>query len=76
MPEVPADGPATTRRPADPTRGGGPLAAVARFQSILIPVLALAVAFGIGAILIRAQGVNPTYAYTSLFQAAWFSSDG
>ncbi|MCA0438422.1 MAG: ABC transporter permease [Actinobacteria bacterium] len=76
MPEVPADGPANTRRPAVPTRGGGPLAAVARFQSILIPVLALAVAFGIGAILIRAQGVNPTYAYTSLFQAAWFSSDG
>lgn len=63
-------------RPAAPIQGGGPLATLARFQSLLVPVLALAVAFGVGAILIRMQGVNPTYAYTSLFSAAWLSPDG
>lgn len=77
MSEVKPDGSAQpASRPVAPSRGGGPLAALARFQSLLVPVLALAVAFGIGAILIRAQGVNPSYAYQSLFSAAWLSPDG
>ena len=77
MSEVKSDGPAhVTARPAAPSQGGGPLAALARFQSLLVPVLALAVAFAVGAILIRAQGVNPTYAYQSLFSSAWLTPDG
>lgn len=77
MSEVKPDGSAPgTVRPAAPSRGGGPMAALARWQSLLVPVLALAVAFGIGAILIRAQGVNPSYAYRSLFSSAWLTSDG
>ncbi len=47
-----------------------------RYQAIVTPIVALAVAFGVGAILIRLQGVNPTYAYTSLFTSALGSSDG
>lgn len=77
MSEVKSDGPAhATSRPAAPRGAGGPLAALVRFQSLLVPVLALAVAFAVGAILIRAQGVNPAYAYQSLFSAAWLSPDG
>lgn len=77
MSERKSDGPVPAAgRPVAPTRGGGPLAALARFQSLLVPVLALAVAFAVGAVLIRAQGVNPTYAYKSLFSAAWLTPDG
>lgn len=74
MTDTPTTG-ASAARPATST-GGGPLAAVARFQGIIVPVLALLVAFAIGAALIRMQGVNPTYAYTKLFEAAWASPDG
>lgn len=48
----------------------------AHFQAFIVPLVALAVAFAIGAVLIRAQGVNPGYAYTSLFTAALGSSSG
>ncbi len=45
-------------------------------QSVVVPVVALALAFGLGAILISLQGVNPMYAYESLFRAAFGSTDG
>ena len=41
-----------------------------RNQSIVVPIVALVLAFSIGAILIRTQGVSPGYAYESLFRAA------
>ncbi|SMO46310.1 ABC transporter permease [Propioniciclava tarda] len=53
-----------------------PTSTLARFQSFLVPVLALVVAFTIGGILISLQGVNPFLAYKSLFSSAWFTSDG
>lgn len=49
---------------------------VVRYQALVVPVVALAVAFGVGAILIRLQGVNPTYAYISLFKAALGTPEG
>lgn len=66
----------TPTEPARPKNVSGVIAKLSRWQSILVPVFALTVAFGIGAILIRVQGVNPTYAYTALFKSAWFSPDG
>lgn len=47
-----------------------------RYQALVVPLVALAAAFAIGAILIALQGVNPTVAYNSLFRSALFSSDG
>ncbi len=47
-----------------------------RFQAIVVPVIALLLAFSIGAVLIRLQGVDPAYAYQSLFRGALFTSDG
>ncbi|MCE1174465.1 MAG: ABC transporter permease [Propionibacteriales bacterium] len=52
------------------------MATIIRGQSVIVPILALIVAFAIGAILIAGQGVNPISAYASLFHYAWFSSDG
>ena len=49
---------------------------VVHYQALVVPVVALAVAFGVGAILIRLHGVNPAYAYTSLFHSALGTSDG
>lgn len=45
-------------------------------SALLVPVAALAIAFGIGAILIRLQGVDPAYAYRTLFGAALTNTDG
>lgn len=47
-----------------------------KYQSLVVPVVALAIAFSIGAILISLQGVNPLYAYESLFRSALFSPAG
>ena len=47
-----------------------------RNQSIVVPIVALIVAFLLGAILIAFQGVNPITAYKSIFSEAWFDSDG
>ena len=49
---------------------------VARFQGIVVPVVAVLLAFAIGAVLIRLQGVNPTYAYKTLFGSALLTPDG
>ena len=45
-------------------------------QSIVVPIVALIVAFLLGGILIAFQGVNPITAYRSIFSEAWFDSDG
>jgi simple sugar transport system permease protein len=47
-----------------------------RNQAIVVPVMALSIAFAVGAILISFQGVNPLYAYESLFRSALFSTAG
>ncbi len=45
-------------------------------QSIMVPIIAVIVSFGIGSILISLQGVNPLIAYNSIFSEAWFDADG
>lgn len=64
--------------PPAPEKGprNGILDRLAAHQGIVVPIVAIALALIIGAILIRTQGVNPTYAYTTLFNAAWGSPDG
>jgi simple sugar transport system permease protein len=47
-----------------------------RWQAIIVPVFALAIAFLVGAALIAGQGVDPLSAYASLIHYAWFSPDG
>ena len=47
-----------------------------KYQGLVVPIVALVLAFSLGAILISLQGVNPGYAYESLFRAAFGSSDG
>ena len=50
--------------------------ALVKNQGIVVPLVALALAFAVGAVLIRAQGVDPSYAYQSLFKGALFTSAG
>lgn len=52
------------------------LAQVARQQSVITPLVALVLAFAIGGILIRAQGVDPMWAYKYLFTDALGTSSG
>jgi simple sugar transport system permease protein len=59
-----------------PTGPKGVLGLLVRHQTLVVPTVALVIAFSIGAALIRIQGVNPTYAYVSLFSAALGSPDG
>ena len=47
-----------------------------RYQAVVVPVVALGLAFSIGAILIQLQGVNPLFAYDSLFRSALMTEDG
>lgn len=47
-----------------------------RWQGLVVPLVALLLAFAVGAALIRLQGVNPTYAYKTLFGAALLTPDG
>ena len=49
---------------------------IVRRQGIVVPLVALALAFAVGAVLIRLQGVNPTYAYRTLFGSALLTPDG
>jgi general nucleoside transport system permease protein len=46
------------------------LAYLVRKQSLVVPVIAVLVAFTIGAVLIYFQGVNPLSAYKTIFQSA------
>jgi simple sugar transport system permease protein len=50
-----------------PPPPSGVLGVLVRQQSIVVPLVAVVIALLIGAVLIRGQGVNPTYAYKSLF---------
>ncbi|MDO5712592.1 MAG: hypothetical protein Q4P32_12775, partial [Micrococcales bacterium] len=52
------------------------LDSIARFQGVVVPIVALALAFLVGALLIRLQGVNPWYAYRTLFGSALLTPDG
>lgn len=47
-----------------------------RKQSFIVPLIAVLVAFSIGAVLIYFQGVNPLNAYKTIFQAALGSERG
>ncbi|MFC7490663.1 MULTISPECIES: ABC transporter permease [unclassified Knoellia] len=76
--KAPADAPAV---PVVAERGAPPpptglLGFLVRHQAIVVPILAVVLAFAIGAILIRAQGFNPTYAYQRLFQRSFLTEGG
>lgn len=67
----------------DPATGSGAdrarpgvLDRIAAHQGIVVPLVALILAFGIGALLIRLQGVNPAYAYRTMFSGALLTPDG
>jgi simple sugar transport system permease protein len=47
-----------------------------RWQSVVVPLVAVLVAFTLGGVLIAFQGVNPLVAYQSIFSSAWLDSDG
>ena len=49
---------------------------IVRYQAVVVPLVALGLAFSIGALLIQLQGVNPSFAYQSLFRSALMTSDG
>ena len=59
--------------PPPPT---GVLGFLVRHQAIVVPLIAVVLAFAIGAILIRAQGYNPTYAYQRLFEHSFLTESG
>jgi ABC-type uncharacterized transport system permease subunit len=59
--------------PPPPT---GLLGFLVRHQAIVVPIIAVVLAFAIGAILIRAQGFNPTYAYQVLFKHSFATESG
>ncbi|GAA4115343.1 ABC transporter permease [Knoellia locipacati] len=59
--------------PPPPT---GLLGFLVRHQAIVVPLIAVVLAFAIGAILIRAQGFNPTYAYQRLFTHSFLTESG
>lgn len=61
---------------ADRSGPSGALALLIRGQSVFVLVAALVLAFAVGALLIRLQGVNPTFAYQFLFRTAFGSGDG
>lgn len=65
-----------TDAPPDSSRRSTPLDTLARYQGIIVPMVALILAFGVGAVLIRMQGVNPWHAYRTLFGAALLSPEG
>ncbi|GAB3880111.1 ABC transporter permease [Terrabacter terrigena] len=70
-----------TPPPVVPERGAPPpptgvLGLLVREQSIIVPLVAVVAALLIGGILIRAQGVNPTYAYQTLFTYSFLTADG
>lgn len=78
--EVAAEAPLAVT-PVVAERGAAPppkglLGFLVRHQAIVVPIVAVVLAFVIGAILIRAQGFNPTYAYQRLFTRSFFTQDG
>lgn len=70
-------GPAGAQRPPEEKRGDtGPLAYLLTHQSAIVIVVGVLVALAIGAALIRYQGVNPWFAYKTLFSEALLVPDG
>ncbi|MEI9906618.1 MAG: hypothetical protein WDO06_00775 [Actinomycetota bacterium] len=45
-------------------------------RSWLLPIIALAIAFAIGALMMKLEGANPLKAYQTLFTTAFGSTDG
>jgi len=74
--EAPTPSPPVVAERGAPAPPRGVLGLLVREQSILVPLIALVAAFLVGALLIRSQGVNPTYAYKSLFSYALFGGSG
>lgn len=64
------------RAPDGPGSGSRVRARLARHQGLVVPIVALVLAFLVGALLIRLQGVNPWYAYRTLFGSALLTPDG
>ncbi len=68
--------PSPEPEPRQPRDRGGALAYLVAHQSAVVIVVALVIALSIGAVLIRWQGVNPTYAYETLVREALFAPGG
>ncbi len=81
-PQAPSPERPEASEPPEQGQGGAPrppaggLGLLIQNQSVVVIAIALLLAFSIGAVIIRLQGVNPSYAYTSLFDAALFTRDG
>ncbi|MFW5470410.1 ABC transporter permease [Knoellia sp. CPCC 206435] len=73
--EAPPAVPVVAERGAPPPPTGV-LGFLVRHQAIVVPLIAVVLAFSIGAILIRAQGYNPTYAYQRLFEHSFLTQSG
>lgn len=73
--EGPAVVPVVAERGAPPPPTGV-LGFLVRHQAVVVPLVAVVLAFAIGAILIRAQGFNPTYAYQRLFTRSFLTEGG
>jgi len=81
---APPDTQGTSPAATDPKRSrggddggsGGGFGYILRHQSFVVIVVALAAALVIGAILIRYQGVNPWYAYETIFREALLTENG
>lgn len=73
--DAPAAAPVVAERGAAPPPTGV-LGFLVRHQAIVVPIIAVVLAFVIGAILIRAQGFNPTYAYEVLFKHSFATESG
>lgn len=75
------DSPSAPERSRRPDRDDGPRGTAAflvllRHQSLVVILIALVGALLIGAILIRYQGVNPWYAYRTIFSEALLTEGG
>lgn len=73
--ETVAAAPVVAERGAPPPPTGV-LGFLVRRQAIVVPLVSVVLAFAIGAVLIRAQGFNPTYAYRVLFEHSFFTQSG
>lgn len=78
-PTAPSEGSVSppSRAPEEaPPTSGGVLVSMLRHQSAIVILVALLAAALIGAALIRYQGVNPWYAYQTIFKEALFVDGG
>lgn len=75
-PGTPADAAAVDDDRSAPQPPTGVLGFLVRYQALVVPLLSVVLAFAIGAILIRAQGYNPTYAYQRLFTHSFLTEGG